>query len=60
MDDVRPISECISLDAALTGLCGVYNNMVYSLTILLQSLNYNIVHLDMIIILVALRIWADC
>ena len=62
--DVRPISADLSLDASLTGLGGVYGRQCYAITLSKDFNNYTIVHLEMLNVLVALKIWAyqwtDC
>ena len=55
--DNQKIDEVIYLDACLTGLGGTFNNMVYTLPIPLNYGNFNINHLEMINIMVALKIW---
>ena len=49
--------HAIHLDACLTGLGGCYNNMVYTIQIPVGYKGYNINHLEMINIMVALKIW---
>ena len=48
----------VELDACLTGIGGVWNYYVYHLPNLLNYLNLNIVHLEMLNILVAVRAFA--
>ena len=58
--DHRPISFDIELDACLQGIgarCGI---QVYTLPLPLGYLNFNIAHLEMLNILVALRVWNHC
>ena len=55
--DTRKINDHIYLDASLTTMGGVYNHMVYTRTFPLGYNNYNINHLEMINIMVALKIW---
>ena len=57
--DVRPISADIYLDASLTGLGGAFGDFVYTLQIPKQFRNYNIVQLEMLNIVVALKIWGQ-
>ena len=57
MYDIRPISDHIYLDACLTGLGGCFKNLVY--TIPLGFEHYSIVHLEMLNIVVALKIWGS-
>ena len=45
------------MDACLQGLGAVYQNQVYSIQIPKNFENYTIVHLEMLNILVALRVW---
>ena len=47
----------IQLDACLTGFGGCFANMVYALPIPLGYKNYTIVHLEILNIVVALKIW---
>ena len=55
--DVRPISADLCLDACLTGLGGVYGRQCYALPLPKDFNNYTIVHLEMLNVLVALKIW---
>ena len=48
----------VYLDACLTGLGGAYNSMVYALPIPKDYLDYNIAHLEILNIVVALKVWA--
>ena len=48
----------IHLDVCLTGLGGAYGSMVYALPIPKGYLNYNIAHLEILNIFVALKVWA--
>ena len=48
----------VHLDACLNGLCAICGNDVYSIPLPPVFLNYDIVHLEMINILVAIRAWA--
>ena len=54
-----PIRKVIELDACLQGLGAVYQNQVYSIQIPKNFENYTIVHLEMLNILVALRVWSQ-
>ena len=56
--DNQEIQETIFLDASLQGLGGAFNNEVYVLTIPLGFEGYDIVHLEILNIVVALKIWA--
>ena len=53
-----PIKKVIELNACLQGLGAVYQNQVYSIQIPKNFENYTIVHLEMLNILVALRVWS--
>ena len=57
---VTPLYSRIFLDASLQGMGGCFNNYVYSLPIPLGFRNYNIAHLEMINVMVALKIWGHC
>ena len=48
----------IHLDASLTGLGAIFDNMVYSLPIYRNYMGYNIVQLEILNILVACKVWA--
>ena len=50
----------VYLNASLTGLGGVYGSFVYTLPIPRGFHDYNIVHLEILNILVACKIWASC
>ena len=56
--DHKPVFGVIDLDACLTGLGGRYNNEVYHLPVVKHFQNLGIVHLKMVNILVAVRIFA--
>ena len=58
--DIRPLQPQIHLDACLTGLGGVFNNMVYSIPVPKGYNGYNIAHLEMVNVVVALKIWGQC
>ena len=49
----------IHVDACLTGLGGHFGSMVYSLPIPLGFMNYTIVHLEILNIVAAAKIWAN-
>ena len=51
--DIKPVQAALHLDASLTGVM-----LCYALPIPKKFRNYSIVHLEMINILVALKIWA--
>ena len=55
--DHRPIAHEIELDACLQGLGARWGTQVFALPLPLGYLNYNIAHLEMLNILVALRVW---
>ena len=57
--DHRKPSYTIYLDACLTGFRAHFANMVYALPIPLAYKNYTIVHLEILRIVVALKIWED-
>ena len=54
-----PIYSHIKLDASLQGLSAVCDNEVYGIPLDFGFGGYQIVHLDMLNILVALRIWGN-
>ena len=49
----------VHLDASLTGLGGAFKNMVYALPLPVNHGNYTIVHLEILNVVVALKIWAS-
>ena len=53
-----PLHKHIYLDASLEGLGGCYDNHVYALCIPRGYNNYNIAHLEILNVVVALKIWA--
>ena len=53
----RPIQATIELDACLKGLGAVYVGQVYAIPIPQYCQNFSIVHLEMLNILVAVRVW---
>ena len=55
--DTRPVQAEFHLDAYLTGLGGIFANQCYALPISRGYNNYSIVHLEMLNIVVALKIW---
>ena len=56
--DIIPEDHTLHVDASLTGLGGVWANRVYASPIIqLTQFDLKIVHLEMLNILVALRIW---
>ena len=57
MYHVTPLFEDIHLDASLTGLGGQFKNYVYTLPIPSNYMGYNIAHLEMLNVVVALKIW---
>ena len=56
--DIRPLNIRIYLDACLQGLGGCYDNFVYTIPIPKGFNGYNIVHLEMLNVVVALKVWA--
>ena len=56
--DVKPVQAELYLDACLTGFGGIFDNQCYALPIPKKFNNYSIVHLEMLNIVVALKIWA--
>ena len=56
--DPRPIQAELHLDACLTGMGGVFENQCYALPIPRDFRQYSIVHLEMLNIVVALKVWA--
>ena len=57
--DQKPINHSIELDASLQGMGARWGPEVYALTIPLGHMNFNIVHLETIKILAALRVWQE-
>ena len=55
--DQRPVDGAIELDASLQGLGAVWGCQIYALDIPLGYLSFQIVHLKMLNILVALKAW---
>ena len=53
----KPITEEIELDASLQGLEARWGRQIYSMQIPLGYENMSIVHLEMLNILVAIRVW---
>ena len=49
----------VRLDASLTGLGGIYSSLVYALPIPRGFHDYSIIHLEILNILVACKIWAS-
>ena len=54
---VPPLYEDIHLDASLTGFGGHLKNYVYALAIPENYMGYNIAHLEMLNVVVALKLW---
>ena len=54
----KPVNQVLELDACLTGLGGRWQNQVYHLSIPLGYRSMSIVHLEMVNILVAVRLFA--
>ena len=59
MYQVTPLFEDIHLDASLTGLGGQFKNYVYSIAIPRDYMGYNIAHLEMLNVVVALKVWGQ-
>ena len=59
MYQVTPLFEDIHLDASLTGLGGQFKNYVYHISIPKDYMGYNIAHLEMINVVVALKVWGQ-
>ena len=57
--DHSPIKATVELDACLVGLGGRWKNQVYYVPLADQFPDFNIVHLEMLNLLVAIRIWGD-
>ena len=57
--DQKPVDGAIELDASLQGLGAVWGSQIYAMEVPLGYLGFQIVHLEMINILVALRIWGS-
>ena len=55
--DHRPVDFKLELDACLTGLGGRWSNFVYHLPISRGFMNWSIVHLEMVNILLAVRLF---
>ena len=55
--DHRPIDHEIELDACLQGLGARWGSQIFAFPLPLGYLDYNIAHLEMLNILVALRVW---
>ena len=56
--DPRPIQAELHLDASLTGMGGIFENQCYAFPIPKDFNQYSIVHLEMLNIVVALKVWA--
>ena len=55
--DHRPVDFTLELDACLTGLGGRWSKFVYHLPIVRGFMNFSIVHLEMVNILLAVRLF---
>ena len=55
--DNIPIQDMVHLDTSLQGLGGTFQNMVYALLISLSFNEYSIVHLEILNLVVALKLW---
>ena len=54
-----PVRKSIYLDASLEGLGGSYDNYIYALRITKGFQGYNIAHLEILNIVVALKVWGQ-
>ena len=57
--DNHVVQYTVHLDASLQGLGGVCQNMVYALPIPLGFMQYSIVHLEILNLVVAIKLWAS-
>ena len=57
--DQRPVDGSIELDASLQGLGAAWGRQVYAIDVVLGYHDFQIVHLEMLNILVALRVWGS-
>ena len=57
--DKRPVKATIELDASLTGMGARFGHLVYALPITDWLCHLGIVHLEMINILLALKVWGE-
>ena len=55
--DIKPLKIRIYFDACLQGLGGYYDNFVYAIPIPKGFKGYNIVHLEMLNVFVAIKVW---
>ena len=55
----HPVQATIELDACLQGLGAIYRNQVYAFPIPQYCDSFSIVHLEMLNILVAIRVWGN-
>ena len=58
--DTRNIHDTIFLGASLTGLGGCFNQIIYTIPFPRGYKGYNINHLEMLNVMVALKIWGPC
>ena len=56
--DPRSIQAELHLDACLTGMGGIFENQCYALPLPKNFNQYSIVHLEMLNIVVAVKVWA--
>ena len=56
---ISPLYEDIHLNASLTGLGGQFKNYVYALAVPQNYMGYNIKHLEMLNVVVALKLWGQ-
>ena len=57
--DYKEPDHTVYLDACLTGFGAAFTNKVYALTIPLDLKNYTIVHLEILNIVIAIKIWGN-
>ena len=57
--DNKQVHASIALDACISGVGAVHHNVVYALVIPQDFCNYTIVHLEMLNIVVALKVWGQ-
>ena len=58
--DTRNIYDTIFLDTSLAGLGGYFNQVIYTIPFPRGYKDYNINHLEMLNVMVALKIWGPC
>ena len=57
MYHVTPLHEQVHFDASLQGLVGYFKNYVYSISVSLNFMNYNIARLEVVNVVVILKVW---